>query len=115
MHAQPRLALSVRQTRAGSADRKSTRLNSSHMSISYAVFCLKKDIGVAVAVDVARADDLPAGARVGAHTAVRVLQHDVSLAISIEIACRLDLPIFFLIGGHPPEFNLLPPQLPFPD
>src|SRR5690242_20762871 len=25
-------------------DRKSTRLNSSHMSISYAVFCLKKNI-----------------------------------------------------------------------
>src|SRR5438477_7117918 len=27
---------------AGLRDRKSTRLNSSHMSISYAVFCLKK-------------------------------------------------------------------------
>src|SRR5438477_4493017 len=27
-------------------DRKSTRLNSSHMSISYAVFCLKKKIGI---------------------------------------------------------------------
>src|SRR5690242_21277262 len=26
----------------GVGDRKSTRLNSSHMSISYAVFCLKK-------------------------------------------------------------------------
>src|SRR5438067_9210944 len=26
------------------ADRKSTRLNSSHVSISYAVFCLKKKI-----------------------------------------------------------------------
>src|SRR2546430_13574878 len=26
----------------GSADRKSTRLNSSHSQISYAVFCLKK-------------------------------------------------------------------------
>src|SRR5580698_9688048 len=26
----------------GAGDRKSTRLNSSHMSISYAVFCLKK-------------------------------------------------------------------------
>src|SRR5438477_13179121 len=26
----------------GEGDRKSTRLNSSHMSISYAVFCLKK-------------------------------------------------------------------------
>src|SRR5438477_4037164 len=28
--------------RRATADRKSTRLNSSHMSISYAVFCLKK-------------------------------------------------------------------------
>src|SRR5690242_21408667 len=28
----------------GQGDRKSTRLNSSHMSISYAVFCLKKKI-----------------------------------------------------------------------
>src|SRR2546427_4162767 len=27
---------------AGSSDRKSTRLNSSHSQISYAVFCLKK-------------------------------------------------------------------------
>src|SRR5690242_21628880 len=27
-------------------DRKSTRLNSSHMSISYAVFCLKKKINI---------------------------------------------------------------------
>src|SRR5437868_12662896 len=27
---------------AGPPDRKSTRLNSSHVSISYAVFCLKK-------------------------------------------------------------------------
>src|SRR5256885_7746085 len=28
--------------RAGRGDRKSTRLNSSHLVISYAVFCLKK-------------------------------------------------------------------------
>src|SRR5699024_11373972 len=28
--------------RRGARDRKSTRLNSSHVSISYAVFCLKK-------------------------------------------------------------------------
>src|SRR3712207_7481528 len=28
--------------RGGSLDRKSTRLNSSHANISYAVFCLKK-------------------------------------------------------------------------
>src|SRR3712207_6916558 len=31
-----------RSWRAATADRKSTRLNSSHANISYAVFCLKK-------------------------------------------------------------------------
>src|SRR5438477_7090232 len=33
---------SSRMARAENSDRKSTRLNFSHMSISYAVFCLKK-------------------------------------------------------------------------
>src|SRR5207249_8799204 len=37
----PGLHLEAVEPRA-SADRKSTRLNSSHVSISYAVFCLKK-------------------------------------------------------------------------
>src|SRR3712207_8582897 len=32
----------VRELVVGPADRKSTRLNSSHANISYAVFCLKK-------------------------------------------------------------------------
>src|SRR3712207_8450926 len=32
-----------RRRRAGAGDRKSTRLNSSHANISYAVFCLKKN------------------------------------------------------------------------
>src|SRR5438045_4942267 len=31
-----------RQGRSATQDRKSTRLNSSHLGISYAVFCLKK-------------------------------------------------------------------------
>src|SRR5690242_21601960 len=38
----PHLAEGSLRAKCGSADRKSTRLNSSHMSISYAVFCLKK-------------------------------------------------------------------------
>src|SRR5207249_6917235 len=33
---------SKRRSRSPGPDRKSTRLNSSHVSISYAVFCLKK-------------------------------------------------------------------------
>src|SRR5690242_13987721 len=37
-----RPAISLRLRDAERRDRKSTRLNSSHMSISYAVFCLKK-------------------------------------------------------------------------
>src|SRR5690606_39765066 len=32
----------IREQRAAISDRKSTRLNSSHVKISYAVFCLKK-------------------------------------------------------------------------
>src|SRR5438067_10037156 len=38
-HGCPGLRVGVEE---GSGDRKSTRLNSSHVSISYAVFCLKK-------------------------------------------------------------------------
>src|SRR6266853_3160926 len=38
----PHLRGDRRRDRAGHADRKSTRLNSSHSQISYAVFCLKK-------------------------------------------------------------------------
>src|SRR5438128_8385530 len=35
----------------GGADRKSTRLNSSHGSISYAVFCLKKKTKILLAAE----------------------------------------------------------------
>src|SRR5256885_7083625 len=38
----PKLAACISQCAAATADRKSTRLNSSHLVISYAVFCLKK-------------------------------------------------------------------------
>src|SRR5256885_12708892 len=38
----PRLEIEISLGRTWSLDRKSTRLNSSHLVISYAVFCLKK-------------------------------------------------------------------------
>src|SRR5437899_6458713 len=38
----PRRSPGNRTARSPFADRKSTRLNSSHLGISYAVFCLKK-------------------------------------------------------------------------
>src|SRR3712207_8895863 len=37
-----RVMLGSKKLSAGGEDRKSTRLNSSHANISYAVFCLKK-------------------------------------------------------------------------
>src|SRR5256885_9860313 len=40
-HVAPYIPLRARR-RIGGRDRKSTRLNSSHLVISYAVFCLKK-------------------------------------------------------------------------
>src|SRR3989442_7467026 len=42
-------------------DRKSTRLNSSHVRISYAVFCLKKNKEVQALEALARCDTTPAG------------------------------------------------------
>src|SRR5436305_14451489 len=39
---QPLEHLDVPEPRVGAQDRKSTRLNSSHVRISYAVFCFKK-------------------------------------------------------------------------
>src|SRR5438270_7771547 len=46
VHAQPHVSGDVRLSvdPRSSLDRKSTRLNSSHSQISYAVFCLKKKI-----------------------------------------------------------------------
>src|SRR4051812_49997979 len=41
-HLVKRRAAMARRRASFDKDRKSTRLNSSHMSISYAVFCLKK-------------------------------------------------------------------------
>src|SRR5205807_10136616 len=39
-----RASLAIAAVLSGGLDRKSTRLNSSHLVISYAVFCLKKKI-----------------------------------------------------------------------
>src|SRR3989442_3512226 len=41
-HARGHVGRDRREAQQGAGDRKSTRLNSSHVRISYAVFCLKK-------------------------------------------------------------------------
>src|SRR4051812_49809037 len=50
-HAVARPRRACRRHPVEEQDRKSTRLNSSHMSMSYAVFCLKKNTGVVSQLD----------------------------------------------------------------
>src|SRR5439155_27068009 len=55
------LLLLAKQARTQNQDRKSTRLNSSHVAISYAVFCLKKNTLNPGAVRAAHVDPVRAG------------------------------------------------------
>src|ERR1039457_3797727 len=90
-------------------DRKSTRLNSSHLVISYAVFCLKKKR----AAKVAGASALPASdtARVSRRMCVRVgaypLCHSKISRQRRRIAVY-SLPFFFFIDTAPTEISTLP-------
>src|SRR6202049_496803 len=79
-------------------DRKSTRLNSSHMSISYAVFCLKKS---------------EHGVEMHLNARARGLNEDGnSLRIDKGDGTTLELPsdqvLFFLRIGRPPRSTLFP-------
>src|SRR6267378_1938240 len=81
-------------------DRKSTRLNSSHVEISYAVFCLKKkkskmDRSASRAEDVARRRRDPIFAL-------------VRPAPTLEQALGLFLLFFFLMIRRPPRSTLFP-------
>src|ERR1039458_9811337 len=103
------------RARSGNArDRKSTRLNSSHLGISYAVFCLKNlvqppftKLGITLnytqpidALTLSMQFALIGGAIL---TAPFIL-YQVGLLISF----------FFLKKGTPPDFPLLPPTAPLP-
>src|SRR3989442_356413 len=73
------------------ADRKSTRLNSSHVRISYAVFCLKKK----TTTNTSRV-----------HGAVRTL-HVISLLCPLSVT-ELYILFFFLMIRRPPRSTLFP-------
>src|SRR5256885_7235589 len=55
--AAPRRAAPARAARGRHGDRESTRLNSSHLVISYAVFCLKKKTNKTIYQDLVNATD----------------------------------------------------------
>src|SRR6266496_1891733 len=92
-----------------SGDRKSTRLNSSHVEISYAVFCLKKKKNLNANIDVNKKHlkviiYIPHKVQVGILTVVRfsALLGSGGLQISISII------FFFLRIRRPPRSTLFP-------
>src|SRR6202166_3108718 len=105
---------SFRGSTSSSQDRKSTRLNSSHHFISYAVFCLKKqqrdraDLAVRFAHPLIEAlpQDAPAVSSQRPLTcpSARPCQHIGLLLV----------PFFFLIDRRPPEFSPFPLPAAFP-
>src|ERR1039458_6833896 len=98
-----------RRSRKASTDRKSTRLNSSHLGISYAVFCLKKSvapIGV-MSVDSRSINWLDCVTR------SQVTNRLASAGLTRRIHQRLELgriefDHFFLMIRRPPRSTLFP-------
>src|SRR6201992_3198436 len=87
-------------------DRKSTRLNSSHPSISYAVFCLKKNTGTGEST----AELAPsAGVTVRGRPHVRAREDDVQPPRVHPIQCHPPrVSVFFLMIRRPPRSTLFP-------
>src|SRR3954464_7739001 len=86
-----------------SSDRKSTRLNSSHTIISYAVFCLKK-----------KNTHSPTGPLNGDSTTA-TLEEENSMNIEAFKQVSLnDITFFFLNNRAPPDIYTLSPHDAFP-
>src|SRR6516164_3519173 len=89
-------------TRSTPTDRKSTRLNSSHSSISYAVFCLKKKKYRPAPVTVCDGRLYSVARLLARATSVPRLPHFLLLHV------RLLLTLFFLMIRRPPRSTLFP-------
>src|SRR3972149_3987395 len=104
----------ARDRREAGRDRKSTRLNSSHSQISYAVFCLKKK------KHIASQDERTRGSRPDTHTQRR--GGDAALLVRV-VQCQgrrcpcahfSESLFFFLMNPPPPKSPLFPSPPPFP-
>src|ERR1039458_4520266 len=95
-------------------DRKSTRLNSSHLGISYAVFCLKKKIDVVFPVvapdaDCGHARRMRAASGAGEEPRPPPVSRSTSCS---RYSRTTRLPAFFNSGGNPENLPFSPPESP---
>src|ERR1017187_9238047 len=89
-------------------DRKSTRLNSSHRCISYAVFCLKKQVTTVEQRALHLLLELIEGvSQFDAHRLGRFRQMGPHV-------CRSRARLFFLNEQGPPKIHPFPPPIQFP-
>src|SRR3954462_11343274 len=94
-------------------DRKSTRLNSSHTIISYAVFCMKKVRATSTISREVRRPRLARGRHIRART--RHAGHDSAPRPEQGLACEAELrPHFFNKGGATQRLHPPPPPAPHP-
>src|ERR1039458_7577702 len=97
------------------ADRKSTRLNSSHLGISYAVFCLKKKKTLQK-LDQPQPTAAPPNPDHTRHAPPRPAS-DRSAERPVVLRatwCVCFVFFFFLKKAAPPRFPPFPPPPPFP-
>src|SRR3712207_6031714 len=73
-----------------SSDRKSTRLNSSHANISYAVFCLKKHCRNSAQI-------ITPFVRVGTHPFCNFVFNDTATTEIYTLSLHDALPIYFVL------------------
>src|ERR1039457_4684050 len=92
------------------SDRKSTRLNSSHLVISYAVFCLKKkkQHNTTVLTANAGAETPPDGGSTPGVAVVKAAGAGGNSRAGVRSRGFSEL-FFFLMKGKPPSFPLFPP------
>src|ERR1039457_3299236 len=97
------------------SDRKSTRLNSSHLVISYAVFCLKKkEKNTLSALTLPRTKHTPASRECTVPAPWACCCALGSMAALLGSVCFVLFFFFFLNRAAPPNFPLFPPRPPLP-
>src|ERR1039458_9719461 len=87
-------------------DRKSTRLNSSHLGISYAVFCLKKKIQKTVSSERKRCSPPPCSA------SLMFCPTLIFTSSAARRATTVSIFVFFLNEPEPPDTPPLPQPAP---
>src|SRR3972149_2335424 len=96
------------------ADRKSTRLNSSHSQISYAVFCLKKKKKKNVTQTLPHAETRYTLCRYTCAAYRHAGTVRVIIGRVISVGVFFGFVFFFLKDRAPTETSPLPPPDPFP-